>query len=861
MHTTPPDDTTVARPHDPSLAPPVRRSRRALRARTPLRTGAAALATATLAALAGLAFDATPAGAGPVASVVGAGGSSIDGAHAVAVDAAGNSIVVGSFSQTATFYGGTAKTLTSAGGSDSYLASYSPTGSLQWIKRFGGTQMDVPYDVALDGSGNIYVVGVTYSPTVTYGSGVSTTGTLDRDAFLAKFSPTGTALWARLATGPSAETFNGVAVWGTKVFVAGDAGDATVTFTGSPSISAVPGDGVRTGVIGAFDTSGKPSWIQLDNNAEYHDVEANGVVAVGVGTSWGDATYGKGGAQQEIDAKGMADGVVAAYSVGGTLAWVDAVDSPEGADDHDALYAALLSGDRLYAGGALQDDGVVVSYDYLAGAALEAQVLSGSARITTLDAGPGGVVAAGGSYVGTVTVPMASGGPLQRTALGSSDSLVATFGRDLGGALWVEVDGGTDGDWVQGVAVDAHGTLVGVGSYGGQATFGTTTLSSAGNLDAFVMRYRTGPGFHGLTPARILDTRKGIGGPGTKLGPGEARTLKVTGVGGVPAAGVTAVAVNVTAVNGTATSRLTVWPGNVLRPEATSLSFGPVEARPNLDVVKVSADGTINYWNATGSVDVIMDVVGWYDLDGSGGRFAGVEPARLLDTRKAGSGGAFGPAEQRELVVAGVGGVPTDATSVVLNLTVTNPTAASHLTVWPAGVPRPTASNLNYESDQTVPNLVVVKVGAGKKVSIFNNAGHAHVIADVVGYFTGGPAEGQLTAVAPVRLLDTKVGTGGPATPIGAGEVRTTKVAGVGSVPASAKAVVVNVTATSPSADSHLTVWPAGAPKPPSSNLNMTAGQAASNLVMVKLGADGGLALRNNSGTAHLQVDVVGWYG
>jgi hypothetical protein len=65
---------------------------------------------------------------------------------------------------------------------------------------------------------------------------------------------------------------------------------------------------------------------------------------------------------------------------------------------------------------------------------------------------------------------------------------------------------------------------------------------------------------------------------------------------------------------------------------------------------------------------------------------------------------------------------------------VTEPTYTGYVTVWPAGAARPLASTLNYTFGQTVPNLVMVKLGAGGQVSFFNSAGTAHLLADVVGY-------------------------------------------------------------------------------------------------------------------------------
>ena len=112
----------------------------------------------------------------------------------------------------------------------------------------------------------------------------------------------------------------------------------------------------------------------------------------------------------------------------------------------------------------------------------------------------------------------------------------------------------------------------------------------------------------------------------------------------------------------------------------------------------------------------------------------------LVDPVGVGLGGTVGPVGTSPftLPLAGRAGVPANgATAVVLNLTVTETSTPSHLTVWPAGQPQPTASNVNFVAGQTVANLVVVKLGAGGAVSIANNAGTTQVVADVAGWITG----------------------------------------------------------------------------------------------------------------------------
>ena len=90
-----------------------------------------------------------------------------------------------------------------------------------------------------------------------------------------------------------------------------------------------------------------------------------------------------------------------------------------------------------------------------------------------------------------------------------------------------------------------------------------------------------------------------------------------------------------------------------------------------------------------------------------------------------------------ELQVGGRGGVPMDAAAVVLNVTVTAPEGSGFITVYPCGEPLPTASNLNFVAGDTVPNAVVVKLGAGGKVCLFAAESATHLIADTNGYFPG----------------------------------------------------------------------------------------------------------------------------
>jgi hypothetical protein len=239
-----------------------------------------------------------------------------------------------------------------------------------------------------------------------------------------------------------------------------------------------------------------------------------------------------------------------------------------------------------------------------------------------------------------------------------------------------------------------------------------------------------------IAPVRTLDTRPGtsVGGRSTPLGPNQQ--LDVTTV---PACGSssTAAALNVTAVSPTASTFLTVWPAGTTRPLASNLNATAGQVIPNMVMVPTT-NGVASVYNLTGNVDVVVDVIGCFGAGGSA--LNPITPVRALDTRTATGGHAapLGGGEAFDLAVTGLGQVPSSGvTAVALNVTGVGPSAPTYLTVYPSGVARPLASNLNLVPGAVQPNMVIAKVGANGKVAIYNFAGSTNVVVDVVGYFTG----------------------------------------------------------------------------------------------------------------------------
>lgn len=252
----------------------------------------------------------------------------------------------------------------------------------------------------------------------------------------------------------------------------------------------------------------------------------------------------------------------------------------------------------------------------------------------------------------------------------------------------------------------------------------------------------------------------------------------------------------------------------------------------------------------------------------TGATYSALAPSRILDTRNGtGTGGGTNPVGQGatiELQVTGAGGVPaTGVAAVALNVTATGASGpGSFLTVYPTGSTRPLASNLNFNPGTAIPNLVIARVGPGGKVSIYNNLGSVHVLADVQGYYADNQtAASTYVPLNPVRVLDTRTGTGAAQAKVPAGGTVDLTVTGVNGVPTGASAVVLNMTTTQATGpESFLSVYPVGQAPPTVSNLNFTSGPPSTNAVVARVGDGGKVRIYNNLGSTDVVADLNGWF-
>jgi hypothetical protein len=372
-------------------------------------------------------------------------------------------------------------------------------------------------------------------------------------------------------------------------------------------------------------------------------------------------------------------------------------------------------------------------------------------------------------------------------------------------------------------------------------------------------------------PQRVVDTRAGTGflGAGTPLqGYTTPNCYTLAGLAGIPATAV-GVLLNVTVTQFPVAGFATVYPAGAAVPATSNVNFALGEpAIANNAMVKLGTGGQVCAIGQTGT-EMILDAVG-YLADGSPTSQVQLlaQPTRLVDTRP--STGFLGAGQALVdyntpicYTLAGLGGIPSTAAGVLLNVTTTQFPAAGFATVYPAGGAVPATSNVNFTpSQQAVANGATVALGTGGQVCAVGQPG-TELILDAVGYLANTSPTTQVQLLAqPARLVDTRAGTGF----LGAGQSLfgyTTPncytLTGLAGIPSTAVGLLLNVTATQYPVDGFATVYPGGTTPPATSNVNFTPTEPAiANGALVKVGTGGQVCAIGQSFT-QLILDAVGY--
>ncbi len=441
------------------------------------------------------------------------GGITDDFGEGVAEDGTGNVYMIGltnSSSSIAT--SGAYQTAIGGGGYDVFLVKFNSLGLRQWATYYGGGGQDIPYGIATDVAGDIYITGRTFST-----SGISTPGAYHtahgggKDAFLAKFSNSGGILWATYFGSSNDDDAFGVAtdVSG-NVYISGDTRSTSAISTSS-SYQTTYGGGGKDGYLAKFNSSGAIQWATY-----YGGSNDDGIIGV--------ATDGTGNVY------------ISGYTIStSAIASSGAFQSTYGGGQDAFLVKFNSSGARQWAtyyGGAGYDEGNGVVTDgagnvYITGFTQSSSAIATSGAYQTTFGGGndaflaklnssgvmqwatyyGGTGSDGGTVLATdlagniymsgftnSTTAIATSGAYQTAYGGGADDAYLVQFNTTGSVQWATYFGGSNSDVPRGVATDGFGNVYmtgGTTSTSAIATSGAyqTTFAGGGFGDAFLAKF------------------------------------------------------------------------------------------------------------------------------------------------------------------------------------------------------------------------------------------------------------------------------------------------------------------------------------------------------------------------------------
>jgi hypothetical protein len=351
--------------------------------------------------------------------------------------------------------------------------------SLTWVTFLGGSDLDTGADVAVDGSGNVYVTG---SSNISWGSPVRAY-TLGSDAYAAKLDSAGGLTWLSFLGGNGNDSGNGIAVdAGGNVYLTGY---STSTW-GSP--------------VRAFDSSTDVYVAKLDSSG---------------GLTW-NTFLGGGGADFGYGIAVDSTGTLVYATGASSSSWGSPVRAYTGS--YDAFAARLVSstgalGWNTFLGGSGWDDGFGIAVDgsgnvYVAGDSDETwgapvRAYTGAADVFAAKLSPSGnltwntflggdgndsghkIAADGGGNVYVAGYSDADWGAPVRVYGYANDAFAAKL-DSAGGLTWNTFLGGGGDDLLFGMAIDGSGNLYATGR--SNITWGSPVRTFTGSYDGFAAK-------------------------------------------------------------------------------------------------------------------------------------------------------------------------------------------------------------------------------------------------------------------------------------------------------------------------------------------------------------------------------------
>jgi hypothetical protein len=368
------------------------------------------------------------------------------------------------------------------------LNTLTGNGSLQRTFALGSTGFYAASNAIItDAQGNFYLAG-SFQGTVDFDPSSQVqalTAAGTYDGFVAKYAPSGNLVWVRHLASSSG---NELDVYGVSVDAAGNVfvpGSFSGTAAiGGTSLSSTAG---YDGFVAKLDSSGTFLWAQTlgSGNTDAYNVALDGAGNIYVaGDVTGPATFGG-------TSFGSANGLVAKLSSSGTVLWAKGVG---GSGSDYATSVAVDHSGNVYLMGNFQGTATIgkTTLTSAAGNTFLAR-LDGSGTVKWAEVLAGGhygaelaLDAAGNLYVAGGFTGTAHFGSTTLTSAGGIDAYVARL-NSAGAVQWAHSFGGSGYDYAYGLAVDGSGNVYLSGLFQGTASFGTATFTATGLYNGYLM--------------------------------------------------------------------------------------------------------------------------------------------------------------------------------------------------------------------------------------------------------------------------------------------------------------------------------------------------------------------------------------
>jgi hypothetical protein len=360
-----------------------------------------------------------------------------DYGYGIANDASGNIYVAGKFEDNANFSG---TILNCQGNHDGYVAKYNNTGTLSWIKSFGGANGDYFHCLAYDGSGNLAVAGeAEWAPAgiIFQGSSITLNPIGDNDVVLAKYDVNGNLLWAKSAGAGSNDRARAVTFDATgNIYVTGMFTDTA--YFGSTMIT---GAGMRDVFVAKYDANGNFQWVRKGGSSgrdEAHGIKCDAAGNVYVcGFYSNNATFDT---QTLVAPNNYYEGFVIKYDPSGAQQWVKTFG---GSFDDVAWAMTIDNAGKIFIAGEFN-----------------ASAMFGSTQLITS---------------------------------GNADVFVTCLDQS-GNFIWAKRAGGSMIDRARGIGTDGNNLYI-TGQFGSTAGFDANNLIAADSSDVFIAGMNNGGGF------------------------------------------------------------------------------------------------------------------------------------------------------------------------------------------------------------------------------------------------------------------------------------------------------------------------------------------------------------------------------